>query len=93
MSSRPAIARSVVVLPSGGAEQHEELPVPDLQVELADDVVVAEVFLDVFEDDASHLQTYIPNHPVTLRLPPLLKKVGRKKYTFRRAVTRPPAAA
>ena len=29
-------------------EQHHELAVPDLQVELPDDVVVAEVFLDVF---------------------------------------------
>ena len=35
-------------------QQHEKLPVPDLQVELADDVVVAEVFLDVFERDVGH---------------------------------------
>ena len=35
-------------------QQHDELAMPDLQVELADDVVVAEVLLDVSEDDVGH---------------------------------------
>ena len=38
------------------AQQHEELAMADFEVELADDVVVAEILLDVPEGDAGHLQ-------------------------------------
>ena len=49
------MARSVVVLPQPGwPQQHDEFPVADLQIELADDVVLAEILLDVFEYDRRH---------------------------------------
>ena len=39
---------------TGGAEQHHELAVGDLEVQLADDVVRAEILLDVAEPDRRH---------------------------------------
>ena len=39
---------------AGRSQQHEKLAMADLEVELADDVVVAEILLDVPEDDAGH---------------------------------------
>ena len=56
ISSRPAMARSVVglAMAAGRPQQHEKLAVADLEVELADDVVVAEILLDVPEHDAGH---------------------------------------
>src|SRR5216684_4775661 len=39
---------------AGWPQQHEKLAMADLEVELADDVVVAEILLDVPEDDAGH---------------------------------------
>ena len=55
ISSRPAMARSVVVLPQpDGPSSTTNSLCADLEVELADDVVVAEILLDVAKIDLGH---------------------------------------
>ena len=44
---------------TGRTEQHHELAMADLQVELPDDVVVAEVFFDVSQNYVCHLEAVI----------------------------------
>jgi hypothetical protein len=63
MSSSPAIARSSVDLPQ--ADEHHELAVLDLQVDVVQDLHLAEGLVDVLQADISHR---VPPPPTTRRL-------------------------
>ena len=55
IASRPAIILSVVVLPQpDGPDEHHELPIADLQVDVFDGVDAVVELVDILQDDLSH---------------------------------------
>ena len=92
ISSSPAIMRSAVVLPQPGrADEHDELALGDLEVEVADrDDVVAVDLGEVDELDLRPLATHRPGSQPECD-PPLHEQEEDDDRDARRA-SRPPSA-